>query len=199
MWSGFVFDLKKLLWQDELNPRVRCAFGNVYKKGCIVLPYSRVTSIKPSKRHRVIQWVTDKGSQWLDSGPIKNCLVNGSFSAKGFFITSTWLGIIWTQWHLNRFKLKSNNATKYVSTVSCWCTRSFLQVRSLIVVLLFWEQLEEKIFGVMLEPSTFTWRTDERPPCSCEPSLLDVLGSLCLLCFALAPEVDNYNSDNGNN
>ena len=23
------FDLKKLLWQDELNPRVRCAFGNV--------------------------------------------------------------------------------------------------------------------------------------------------------------------------
>ena len=24
------YDLKKLLWQDELNPRVRCAFGNVY-------------------------------------------------------------------------------------------------------------------------------------------------------------------------
>ena len=24
------FDLKKLLWQDELNPRVRCAFGNVF-------------------------------------------------------------------------------------------------------------------------------------------------------------------------
>ena len=24
------FDLKKLLWQYELNPRVRCAFGNVY-------------------------------------------------------------------------------------------------------------------------------------------------------------------------
>ena len=23
-------DLEKLLWQDELNPRVRCAFGNVY-------------------------------------------------------------------------------------------------------------------------------------------------------------------------
>ena len=23
-------DLKKLLWQDELNPRVRCAFGNVF-------------------------------------------------------------------------------------------------------------------------------------------------------------------------
>ena len=23
------FDLKRLLWQDELNPRVRCAFGNV--------------------------------------------------------------------------------------------------------------------------------------------------------------------------
>ena len=23
-------DFKKLLWQGELNPRVRCAFGNVY-------------------------------------------------------------------------------------------------------------------------------------------------------------------------
>ena len=23
------YDLKKLLWQDELIPRVRCAFGNV--------------------------------------------------------------------------------------------------------------------------------------------------------------------------
>ena len=23
------FDLQKLLWQDELDPRVRCAFGNV--------------------------------------------------------------------------------------------------------------------------------------------------------------------------
>ena len=23
------YDFKKLLWQDELNPRVRCAFGNV--------------------------------------------------------------------------------------------------------------------------------------------------------------------------
>ena len=26
------FDLKKLRWQDELNPRVRCAFGNVFKE-----------------------------------------------------------------------------------------------------------------------------------------------------------------------
>ena len=24
------YDFKKLLWKDELNPRVRCAFGNVY-------------------------------------------------------------------------------------------------------------------------------------------------------------------------
>ena len=24
------YDLKKLLWQAELNPRVRCAFGNVF-------------------------------------------------------------------------------------------------------------------------------------------------------------------------
>ena len=24
------YELKKLHWQDELNPRVRCAFGNVF-------------------------------------------------------------------------------------------------------------------------------------------------------------------------
>ena len=30
MW----YDLKKLLWQDELNPRVRCAFGNVWGLHC---------------------------------------------------------------------------------------------------------------------------------------------------------------------
>ena len=27
---NFWYDFKKLLWQDELNPRVRCAFGNVW-------------------------------------------------------------------------------------------------------------------------------------------------------------------------
>ena len=33
IWSRFMnlwYDFKKLLWQDELNPRVLCAFGNVY-------------------------------------------------------------------------------------------------------------------------------------------------------------------------
>ena len=28
--SRFAFELAIWLWQDELNPRVRCAFGNVY-------------------------------------------------------------------------------------------------------------------------------------------------------------------------
>ena len=32
------YDSKKLLWQDELNPRVRCAFGNVLSF-CIELTY----------------------------------------------------------------------------------------------------------------------------------------------------------------
>ena len=27
---NFWYDLRMLLWQDELNPRVRCAFGNVF-------------------------------------------------------------------------------------------------------------------------------------------------------------------------
>ena len=26
------YDLKKLLWEYKLNPRVRCAFGNVWEK-----------------------------------------------------------------------------------------------------------------------------------------------------------------------
>ena len=30
IWSRFVFELAIWLWQDELNPRVRCAFGNVF-------------------------------------------------------------------------------------------------------------------------------------------------------------------------
>ena len=36
-WNSFKifenlrYDLKKLLWKAELNPRVRCAFGNVYR------------------------------------------------------------------------------------------------------------------------------------------------------------------------
>ena len=29
LWSRFVFELAIWLWQDELNPPVRCAFGNV--------------------------------------------------------------------------------------------------------------------------------------------------------------------------
>ena len=31
LFKDLWYDLKKLLWQDELNPRVRCAFGNVWK------------------------------------------------------------------------------------------------------------------------------------------------------------------------
>ena len=34
VWTRFVFELviwpNRLLWKDELNPRVRCAFGNVF-------------------------------------------------------------------------------------------------------------------------------------------------------------------------
>ena len=32
--SRLVFELAIWLWQDELNPRVRCAFGNVFKIVC---------------------------------------------------------------------------------------------------------------------------------------------------------------------
>ena len=32
---NFWYDFKKLLWQDEVNPRVRCAFGNDSKLFCV--------------------------------------------------------------------------------------------------------------------------------------------------------------------
>ena len=35
------YDLKNLLWQDELNPRVRCAFGNVYQRHVEMLKWKR--------------------------------------------------------------------------------------------------------------------------------------------------------------
>ena len=31
LFENLWYDLKKLLWWPELNPRVRCAFGNVFK------------------------------------------------------------------------------------------------------------------------------------------------------------------------
>ena len=40
------YDLKKLLWQDQHNPRVRCAFGNVLEDQryiCIWLPKLNIT------------------------------------------------------------------------------------------------------------------------------------------------------------
>ena len=33
LWNDF----KKLLWKDELNPRVRCAFGNVLISGYFLI------------------------------------------------------------------------------------------------------------------------------------------------------------------
>ena len=40
------YDLKKLLWRDELNPRVRCAFGNVSNDDLLV---SKILFEKPDE------------------------------------------------------------------------------------------------------------------------------------------------------
>ena len=47
LWLNLYYDLKKLLWRDELNPRVRCAFGNVSLKH----PYKEVKNIELMKNH----------------------------------------------------------------------------------------------------------------------------------------------------
>ena len=39
-WNSY-YDLKKLLWQAGLNPRVRCAFGNVSN----IIPWSDMNSV----------------------------------------------------------------------------------------------------------------------------------------------------------
>ena len=42
---NFWYDLKNLLWQDELNPRVRFAFGNVLLYHIIFQTVSRISKI----------------------------------------------------------------------------------------------------------------------------------------------------------
>ena len=39
LFKSSLYDFKKLLWKDELNPRVRCAFGNVLLSSWLCLPY----------------------------------------------------------------------------------------------------------------------------------------------------------------
>jgi len=52
VWSRFGFELviwpNRLLWKDELNPRVRCAFGNVFFRetpACPVVTYLSIISV----------------------------------------------------------------------------------------------------------------------------------------------------------
>ena len=52
--SRFVFELAIWLWQDELNPRVRCAFGNVYYSEGNSGAYSWRSTSTTSKPERVV-------------------------------------------------------------------------------------------------------------------------------------------------
>ena len=42
------YDLKNLLWQDELNPRVRCAFGNVFSPTYLVIATAPGAKVSPT-------------------------------------------------------------------------------------------------------------------------------------------------------
>ena len=53
-WSRFLFELAIWLWQDELNPRVRCAFGNVYYSEGNSGAYSWWSTSTTSKPERVV-------------------------------------------------------------------------------------------------------------------------------------------------
>ena len=56
---NLLYDLKKLLWQDELNPWVRCAFGNV----------SLVRHFFTSWQHIMAIFTTPQAGGWLRELP----------------------------------------------------------------------------------------------------------------------------------
>ena len=60
VWTRFVFELviwpNRLLWKDELNPRVRCAFGNVFKFKSMSLYCSHWCRIQKSVSHLIKYW-----------------------------------------------------------------------------------------------------------------------------------------------
>ena len=70
MWQRFAFELvlwydfKKLLWQDELKPRVRCAFGNV------LFPIFLLFFIGPRSDHSLhlpgTHWLTHGLVEWIN-------------------------------------------------------------------------------------------------------------------------------------
>ena len=53
LFENLWYDLKKLLWWAELNPRVRCAFGNVL----VVLWYIEVEGKKSFSDSDIFSWV----------------------------------------------------------------------------------------------------------------------------------------------
>ena len=55
--QDLLHDLKKLLWQDELNPRVRCAFGNVFTP-------SYVQQDDSNKTHDIQRRFAQRRSLW---------------------------------------------------------------------------------------------------------------------------------------
>ena len=67
---NFWYDLKKLLWQDELNPRVRCAFGNVLN---LPEPATNITAGDVTSLHKDFFGIVDpvRGSdhQFVSSFP----------------------------------------------------------------------------------------------------------------------------------
>ena len=56
LYLNLCYDPKKLIWLVKLNPRVRCAFGNVYHDGCGVqrpCKWARIHVLLPSRVNRL--------------------------------------------------------------------------------------------------------------------------------------------------
>ena len=61
-WITIWYDLKKLLWKDELNTRVRCAFGNVWSFGLLwkqflqIVQFLDVWVIWKCRKSSILDW-----------------------------------------------------------------------------------------------------------------------------------------------
>ena len=104
------YDLKKLLWQDELNPRVRCAFGNVYFHFYVSARLSNFMITWNSKPTTHLSLRRPVENHWLSA--TKNCwdpLRNYLFCCNISFVL-IWLCLVFS----------ADDKKNLVADFSCW-------------------------------------------------------------------------------
>ena len=83
------YDLKRLLCQDELNPRVRCAFGNVCFFICCFLKSLSVCCFF------YVNWLAFTSRHWVQIGP-NLCWLQAKMDWTGSRVGKCWGDILWS-------------------------------------------------------------------------------------------------------